>query len=210
MRLLVVDTGLGNLRSVEKALVTAAQRADVPDFELERSADPDRLRSADKLVVPGQGAFRDCMIALGSGLGAALLERIAAGTPYLGICLGLQILFDASAEADGVAGLGHFGGRVERLTPDGVKIPHMGHNQLEPVGAGHPLLDAAGGRGAWVYYVHSYHAVPRDPALILATSDHGPHRITAAVGRDNVFAVQFHPEKSQDAGLALLAAFVAG
>lgn len=209
MRVLVVDTGLGNLRSVEKALVVAAERAGMAGLELERSSDPDRLRSADKLVFPGQGAFRDCMIALGSGLGAALLERIAAGTPYLGICLGLQVLFDSSAEAEGVAGLGHFGGRVEGLSPDGVKIPHMGYNQLEPVGAGHPLLRAAGGPGAWVYYVHSYHAVPSDPTLVLATSSHGPHRVTAAVGRDNVFAVQFHPEKSQDPGLALLAAFVA-
>jgi len=203
-RVSVLDTGLGNLRSVEKALETAE-----PGVEVERTADPERVRRADRLVFPGQGAFRDCMRALAGGLGDALSERLRAGVPYLGICLGLQVLFESSAEAEGLPGLALFSGRVERLTPDGVKIPHMGWNQLALQGAGHPLLDAAGGEGAWVYYVHSYHALPADPALVVATSTHGPHRITAAVARDNVFAVQFHPEKSQAAGLALLRAFLA-
>lgn len=208
MQVCLVDTGLGNLRSVEKALLAAAppQRG----VEVERSADPERVRRAERLVFPGQGAFRDCMRALGGGLGEALVERISAGVPYLGICLGLQVLFEASAEAEGVAGLGLMAGRVEKLEPRGVKIPHMGWNQLEPSGAGHPLLSAAGGAGAWVYFVHSYHALPADPSLVAATTSHGPHRITAAVARGNVFAAQFHPEKSQAAGLALLSAFLAG
>lgn len=205
MHVALVDTGLGNLRSVEKALLAAADRRGLSGVVVELTADPDRLRQADKLVFPGQGAFRDCMRALGTGLGAALLERIAAGTPYFGICLGLQVLLESSAEAEGVAGLGLFRGAVERLTPDGVKIPHMGHNQLELAGAGHPWLPA----GAWLYYVHSYHAVPADRSLVLATSTHGPHTITAAIGRDHVFAVQFHPEKSQDTGLTMLGAFLA-
>jgi glutamine amidotransferase len=210
MRLLLVDTGLGNLRSVEKALHAAADLAGIGGVEVSRSADPERVRGAERVVFPGQGAFRDCMSALAGGLGEAILERIAQGTPYLGICLGLQVLFETSAEAEGVPGLGLYAGRVERLRPEGVKIPHMGWNQLESAGAGHRLLDAAGGAGTWVYYVHSYHALPADPGLVVATSSHGPHRVTAAIARDNVFAVQFHPEKSQHAGLALLAGFLAG
>ena len=206
MRVALVDTGLGNLRSVEKALLTAADRRGLPGVVVELTADPDRLCQADKLVFPGQGAFRDCMRALSAGMGAALLERIAAGTPYFGICLGLQVLLESSAEAEGVAGLGLFRGSVERLTPDGVKIPHMGHNQLDRAGAGHPWLPS----GAWVYYVHSYHALPVDRTLVLATSTHGPHTVTAAIGRDQVFAVQFHPEKSQDTGLTMLGEFLAG
>ncbi len=207
MQLSVIDTGLGNLRSVEKALAAAAERAGLA-VSVERTADPERVRRAERLVFPGQGAFRDCMSSLGGGLGAAILERIRQGVPYLGICLGLQVLFDASAEAEGVPGLGLYAGRVERLTPEGVKVPHMGWNQLEYAGAGHRLLDSAGGAGTWVYYVHSFHALPADVSLVVATSSHGPHRITAAIARDNVFAVQFHPEKSQAAGLALLAAFL--
>lgn len=204
----LVDTGLGNLRSVEKAIGAAAELAGIGDVSVELLSEPARLRQADRVVFPGQGAFRDCMKTLAGGLGEALLDRIRAGVPYLGICLGLQVLFEASDEAPGLSGLGLYPGKVEKLTPEGVKIPHMGWNQLELAEPAHPLLAAAGGAGAWMYYVHSFHAVPSDPSLVVATCRHGPHRVTAAIARDNVFAVQFHPEKSQAAGLALLGAFL--
>ncbi len=207
MSVVVLDTGLGNLRSVEKALgVAAAERG--LHVDVVRSSDPDVVRRAARLVVPGQGGFRDCARALSGGLREAILEAIAAGIPYFGICLGLQILFQDSAEAPGQRGLGVLPGRVERLDPTGVKIPHMGWNQLDLVGQPHPFLAAAGGPGTFVYFVHSFHAVPADEEVIAATSSYGENRVTAAVVRDNVFAVQFHPEKSQDAGLALLGAFL--
>jgi imidazole glycerol-phosphate synthase subunit HisH len=203
----VVDTGLGNLRSVHKAVETAAAEA-APGMHVVRSGDPDLVRRADRVVVPGQGGFRDCARALSQGLGDAVLEKIRAGTPYLGICLGLQILFEESDEAPGERGLGVFRGRVERLRggPD-VKIPHIGWNQLDLLNGGHAHLAAAGGAGTWFYFVHSYHAVATDPAVV-ATSGYGENRICSAVARDNVFATQFHPEKSQRAGLALLRSFL--
>jgi glutamine amidotransferase len=210
MRVVVVDTGLGNLRSVEKALLAAGSESDLSGLEVQRSADPDAVRRADRLVFPGQGAFRDCVLALQSGLGDALTERIRSGAPYFGICLGLQVLFEKSDEAPGARGLGLFSGHVERLgTAGGVKIPHMGWNQLELGPAPHhPLLQRAGDEGTWFYFVHSFHAVADDPTLVTARCHHGPNEVTAAVARDNVFACQFHPEKSQAAGLRLLAAFL--
>jgi glutamine amidotransferase len=204
----VLDTGLGNLRSVEKALTVAAARRGLRSVEVARSSDPEVVRRASRLVVPGQGGFRDCARALAGGLREAILEVISGGVPYLGICLGLQILFEDSAEAPGQRGLGVLEGSVERLDASGVKIPHMGWNQLDIAGEPHPLLAAAGGAGTFVYFVHSFHAVPSQPAVIAATSSYGENRLTAAVARDNVFAVQFHPEKSQEAGLALLGAFL--
>ncbi len=199
---MVVDVGLGNLRSVTKAVEAAAAGLNV---SVERSAEPDRVRSADRLVMPGQGEFGSISRRLAGGLGEAIQERLRAGTPYLGICLGLQVLFESSDEAPGEAGLGWFAGRNERLSPaPGVKIPHVGWNQLslkEPTNA---LL----GRPEWFYFVHSFHAVPTDPEVRLATVVHGPHTVTAAVGRDHVLATQFHPEKSQAAGLALLGRFL--
>ena len=208
MLAVVVDTGLGNLRSVEKAVETAAKQQSVPT-EVLRSARPEDIVRADRVIVPGQGGFRDAAAALGGGIGEAVLERIRAGIPYLGICLGLQVLFEESDEAPGARGLGLFAGRVERLAGgDGIKIPHMGWNQLELENGGHPCLEAAGGQGAWVYFVHSYHAVPTDRSLLRAVCRYGPNMVTAAVARDNVLATQFHPEKSQRAGLALLSRFV--
>jgi glutamine amidotransferase len=210
MLAVVVDTGLGNLRSVEKAVETAAAEQSVA-IEVLRSAEPEDVRRADRVIVPGQGGFRDAAAALGGGIGEAVLERIHAGVPYLGICLGLQVLFEGSDEAPGARGLGLFSGRVERLAGGGgIKIPHMGWNQLELVGGGHPCLEAAGGEGAWVYFVHSYHAVPADDSVLRAVCRYGTNTVTAAVARDNVFATQFHPEKSQRAGLALLGKFLRG
>jgi glutamine amidotransferase len=206
----LVDLGMGNLHSVERALAQAAADAGVA-CAVQRTPDPEVIRRADKIVVPGQGAFRDCSAALAGGLGDAIRERIAAGVPFFGICLGLQALFDASDEAPGAPGLGVFRGHVARLgAGDGYKIPHMGWNQVELCGAGRGPLAIFDGEHPYFYFVHSYHAVPDDASLLAAVTTHGPHRVTAAIQRDNVTATQFHPEKSQLAGLRLLAAFLRG
>jgi len=210
VRIGICDVGLGNLRSVERALAQAASDAGMA-VEIVRTTDPDVLRRADKIVVPGQGAFRDCATALGRGLGEAVKGAIVAGAPYLGICLGLQVLFETSAEADGCAGLGIFRGKVEKLcggldpfTGAPLKIPHMGWNRVEPLG-GSVLGEAA----AWFYFVHSYAVVPADPSIVVAMTDYGGPFVSA-IEKDNVFACQFHPEKSQAAGLAVLGRFVRG
>jgi len=221
----LVDLGLGNLRSVEKALAVAADRAGVEHPTL--THDPDRIARADRIVVPGQGAFRDGAAALarnGGALRDAIRQAIVARVPYLGICLGLQLLFSESEEAEGARGLDVFSGRVVRI-PGGLqdddgrrlKVPHMGWNQPQ-------VLDTEAGRAArsvlepqpsqpkaeapWFYFVHSYHALPDDPALVAATASYGCLEITAAVARGTLLATQFHPEKSQRAGLALLTCFL--
>ncbi len=205
----VADTGSGNLRSVEKAL--AAAGADVIV-----TGDADRVAASDKIVVPGQGAFGGCVAGLargGGGLQQAVMAAIRGGKPYLGICLGLQILFDGSEEDPGAAGLGVLPGRVARFQGPGLKVPHMGWNRTtRPAGAAAPSAPAAWGalpEGAYFYFVHSFYAVPADPRHVALESEHGV-RFCAAIARDNVVACQFHPEKSQAAGLALLRAFVAG
>lgn len=176
--------------------------------------DPEVVRAADKVVVPGQGAFRDCARAFGAGMGEVLRERIAAGTPYLGICLGLQVLFGASEEAPGEAGLGVFEGEVVKLAggvaPDGtkLKVPHVGWNTAEPGPAESALAKALLPQSpTYFYFVHSFAVVPRDPRIVAATTSYGTPFVSA-VARDNVIAVQFHPEKSQGEGLAFLTAFV--
>ena len=206
-RIALCDVGLGNLRSVEKALARVGAA-------VVRTADPEVVRRADKVVVPGQGAFRDCMAALGGPLGDAVREAVGAGRSYLGICLGLQVLFDESDEQGPCAGLGLLRGRVRRFAADlrdadgrRLKVPHMGWNEVEVVRSA-PLLAALPPR-PYFYFVHSYYPEPADPAVIVGESVYG-RRFTVAVQRDNVFACQFHPEKSQAAGLALLRAFVAG
>ncbi|HTM46832.1 MAG TPA: imidazole glycerol phosphate synthase subunit HisH [Polyangiaceae bacterium] len=209
MQVVIVDTGYGNLRSVERATEAAAAGVS-PSIQVARSSDPEAMRKANALIFPGQGAFRDCRVALSDAMKQALVERIAAGTPFLGICVGLQLLFEGSDEAPGCAGLGLFKGHVKRLDSQGVKIPHMGWNQLELRGGSHPALQAAGGEGTWVYFVHSYHAVPEDSALLKAQVTYGNNRVTAAVAQDNVLATQFHPEKSQRAGQLLLQEFLRG
>ena len=197
----IVDVCSGNLRSVERALAQVGGKVVV-------TRDPDVVHRADKIVVPGQGAFGVFMRGLDErGLGEALREAIASGRPYLGICLGMQVLFDESEEQGPCAGLGVLPGRVVRLSPADprLKVPHIGWNQI----AFHrrdPLL-AGIAEGAHVYFVHSYHAVPADPSLVTLDAEHGV-RLTAAVRKDNVFACQFHPEKSQAIGLQILRNFV--
>lgn len=214
MKIALIDTLHANLRSVQRALDEAARSLDAQTgarIEVIRTHDPETIAGADKIVVPGQGGFGDCLHGLrGRGMHEAILEKIAAGTTYLGICLGLQALFESSPESPGVAGLGVFRGACEKLEPQpGIKVPHMGWNQLKLRNGGHPVLESAGGEGAWVYFVHSFHGVPADPGIIKATVDYGPHEVTAAVSRENVIATQFHPEKSQRVGIRLLQGFLA-
>ena len=214
--IVIVDVGLGNLRSVQKAVERAAADRGIA-CQVPLTGDPDAIARADKVIMPGQGAFRDCAAAIGRGVGEALRGQIAAGVPYLGICLGLQALFDRSEEAPGMPGLSVYRGSVDRLA-DGasdpesglpVKIPHMGWNRLEMHGERRGPLSVFDRDPPFVYFVHSYHAVPTDVSLVAATTTHGPYTVTAAVQRDNVTATQFHPEKSQDAGLLFLGAFIA-
>ncbi len=209
LRVALIDTGHANLRSVERALLAAAAESRI-EATITRTHDPDFIARADKLVVPGQGGFGDCLRGIeAGGAAAAVTEATQRGVPYLGICLGLQALFDGSAEAPEVRGLSLFAGACERITPGpGHKIPHMGWNRVEKSGAGHPLLERAGAYGAWFYFVHSYHAVPSEPGLVVGTAGYGATAITAAVGHNNVVATQFHPEKSQSSGLRLLEAFL--
>ena len=199
MKIAVVDYGMGNLRSVSKALEHVA-----PQAEVLVTADPDAIRSSDRVVVPGQGALPDCMRGLGaSGAREAVVEA-AAEKPFLGICIGLQMLFERGEEGD-AAGLGLLPGRVPRFAVSGLKIPHIGWNEVAQARP-HALWDGIPD-GSRFYFVHSYYAAPRDAALTAATTVYGAP-FTCAIARDNIFAVQFHPEKSQSAGLQLLSNFV--
>lgn len=198
----LVDVCSGNLRSVQRALERAGGEVVV-------TRDPSVVRTADKIVVPGQGAFGPFMRGLAErGLGTVLREAIASGKPYLGICLGLQILFEASEESD-APGMGILRGEVRRLRPADPmqKVPHMGWNTVRaPAGARpEPLLTGVA-PGAHVYFVHSFHAVPADRSIVALEADHGGP-ITAAIRMENLFACQFHPEKSQAVGLQILKNF---
>ena len=199
MRIAVVDYGMGNLRSVSKALERVA-----PDAEILITAEPERILSSERLVVPGQGALPDCMRQLAaSGAREAVIEA-AGRKPFLGICIGLQMLFERGEEGD-TPGLGLLPGRVPRLKVSGLKIPHMGWNEVAQRRS-HPLWEDIADRSRF-YFVHSYHPAPADAAHIAGTCEYGAP-FTCAVARDNIFAVQFHPEKSQSAGLQLLSNFV--
>ena len=199
MRIAVVDYGMGNLRSVSKALEHVA-----PSAEVLATADPAVIRSAERVVVPGQGAMPDCMRQLAaSGAREAVIEA-AGAKPFLGICIGLQMLFERGEEGD-TRGLGLLPGNVPRFRVSGLKIPHMGWNEVlqrRP----HALWAGIPDRSRF-YFVHSYFPAPRDEGVTAATCVYGMP-FTCAVARDNIFAVQFHPEKSQSAGLQLLSNFV--
>jgi imidazole glycerol-phosphate synthase subunit HisH len=200
MKIAVVDYGMGNLRSVSKALEHVA-----PQAEVLLTAEPDTIRSCERVVVPGQGALPDCMRQLkASGAREAVVEATRS-KPFLGICIGLQMLFEQGEEGD-TAGLGLLPGRVPRFSPSiGLKIPHMGWNEVQQARP-HALWGGIPDASRF-YFVHSYYPQPRDGALTAATSVYGAP-FTCAVARDNIFAVQFHPEKSQSAGLQLLTNFV--
>jgi glutamine amidotransferase len=196
----IVDYGMGNLRSVQKAFERVGRAAEV-------TRDPDRIAGAPGLVLPGVGAFGACMTNLTElGLVEPVRQAVAAGRPFLGICLGMQLLFDESEEFGPIAGLGILPGRVVRFRPDPErKIPHMGWNTIRQA---RPTPHLAGiADDAYVYFVHSYYPVPADPSVVVTTTPYGPE-FASSVRRDNVFAVQFHPEKSQAVGLRLLENFV--
>jgi len=199
MRIAVVDYGMGNLRSVSKALEHVA-----PQAEVLVTAEPGAISSSERVVVPGQGALPDCMRQLeASGAREAVVDA-AGRKPFLGICIGLQMLFERGEEGD-AAGLGLLPGRVPRFALAGLKIPHIGWNEVAQARP-HALWAGIPDRSRF-YFVHSYYPAPRDAALTVATAVYGAP-FTCAIARDNIFAVQFHPEKSQSAGLQLLSNFV--
>jgi glutamine amidotransferase len=195
----VLDYGIGNLHSAQKAIATMGADARLTD-------DAALIAQAHGVVLPGVGAFGACMDALrASGLEQPALDAVASGRPFLGICVGMQMLFGGSDEDPDARGLGVIPGTI-RWIPPGVKRPQMQWNQLTLVATGEPMFDDLG-EHPWVYFVHSLHGVPDDPAVVAATCDYGTE-LNAAFRLDNVFATQFHPEKSGAAGLRLLANYV--
>ena len=195
----IVDYGMGNLRSVQKALQHVA-----PEAEVAVTSDPRAIREADRVVFPGQGAMPDCMRCLNeSGLGEAVGEA-ARAKPFLGLCIGQQMLFEHSAEGD-TPGLSLVAGRVKGFAPGaGLKIPHMGWNEVRQV-APHPLWEGIA-QASRFYFVHSFYCEPAESAIRAGETDY-PGAFTSAIARDNIFATQFHPEKSSVAGLTLLRNF---
>ncbi len=196
----IVDYGVGNLRSAQKAFERLGHAAEITN-------DADRIATAAAVVLPGQGAFGTCMHNLtAAGLVEPVVQAARSGRPFLGICVGMQLLFDESEESPGVRGLGVFGGRVVRFARDAErKVPHMGWNQLRVVRRAPALADVPD--GAWVYFLHSYHPQPTDESVVATTTSYGIDFVSS-VARDNVYAGVFHPEKSQRVGLALIEGFV--
>jgi len=197
----VIDYGMGNLRSVQKAFEAVDATAQV-------TSDPAAILNADSVVLPGVGAFKDCMDNLTRlHLVDAIHKTIQSGKPFLGICLGLQLLFDQSQEFGVINGLGVLPGKVVRFHPENdpaMKVPHMGWNTVT-VKNPSPLFDSDN-RPAYYYFVHSYYVVPDNPAIIATTTQYGVEFVSG-IEKDNIHAFQFHPEKSQKSGLALLRKF---
>jgi glutamine amidotransferase len=205
----IIDYGSGNLRSAAKAFERAAAEHAIAGRVVVTSR-PEEVATADRVVLPGVGAFADCRRGLAAvpGLEAALTEAVMArGRPFLGICVGMQLMAERGREFETVEGLGWLAGEVVAIDPAdrSLKIPHMGWNELTPCFR-HPMLDGLPA-GTHVYFVHSYHFRPSGQATVLAETDYGG-RLAAVVGRDNLIGTQFHPEKSQMAGLRLIANFL--
>ena len=191
----IIDYGMGNLRSVQKGFEKVGRDAFI-------TRDPEQVAKAQSVVLPGVGAFADAMANLkASGLDQAVLRAVADGKPFLGICLGQQLLFEASEEWGLTEGLGIFPGRVRRFPEGDLKVPHMGWNQVE-IQKGNPLLDGIPDKSAF-YFVHSYYVDPVDPEVVLGVTEYGV-RFSSFVGRDKIFGIQFHPEKSSALGLKIL------
>lgn len=206
----LIDYGSGNLRSAAKALERAVAEAGLT-ATVAVTADPENVRTADRIVLPGVGAFADCKAGLDGvpGMVSALYEAVILHRrPFLGICVGMQLLASVGREYRDTAGLGWLDAEVVPLAPadPGFKIPHMGWNELIPTGPAHPVL-AGLTAGSHAYFVHSFRMAPTDPAVVLAECDYGG-RFPAVVGRDNIVGTQFHPEKSQATGLRLIANFL--
>ena len=196
--IVLIDYGVGNLYSVAKAVASVGG-----DVKISSSADD--LKHAEKIILPGVGAFGDCMKNLSAtGLIPTIVQQISGGKKILGICVGLQILFAGSEESPCVDGLKIFDGHVRKIRADGLKIPHMGWNSVT---FGDSKLFAGLSGNPYFYFVHSYHAATDDKKIIAATTTYG-ETVTAAVERENIFATQFHPEKSGDVGLRVLKNFV--
>ena len=211
MGVVVIDYGSGNLRSAAKAVERAAAEAGT-ELSVKVTAEARAVRAADRIVLPGQGAFADCArgVAAVLGLREALEEAvIERGRPFLGICVGMQLMANRGLEHGVHAGFGWIPGEVARIAPDdaGLKVPHMGWNDLVIHRPGHPVLEGLS-TGTDVYFVHSYAIRCGDPAHVLAEVEYGG-MLPAVVGRDNLVGTQFHPDKSQAAGLRLIANFLA-
>ncbi|MBR4530235.1 MAG: imidazole glycerol phosphate synthase subunit HisH [Lachnospiraceae bacterium] len=200
----IIDYGAGNIKSVEKAIQALGK-------EVQITPDPEQIRSADHVILPGVGAFGDTMKRLTDpGLDEVIREVVSRGTPFLGICLGLQLLFDSSEESPGVPGLGILKGRIRRLPEgDGRKIPQIGWNDLTLQGDGGRLyaMDPSMKAEPYVYFVHSYYLEAEDPGIVTATCSYGA-TVHASIESGNVFACQFHPEKSSSFGMQMLYNFV--
>ena len=196
----IIDYDAGNIKSVEKALISLGQEVCV-------TRDADEIIQADKVILPGVGAFGDAMEKLHRyGLVDVIRKVVEKKTPFLGICLGLQLLFERSDEASGVEGLGILKGEVLKIpAAEGLKIPHMGWNSLQLKHNGKLFQNL--GEETYVYFVHSYYLKAEDPSIVKATTEYGVS-IDASVEQENVFACQFHPEKSSDAGLQILKNFI--
>ncbi|MDQ4000340.1 MAG: imidazole glycerol phosphate synthase subunit HisH [Actinomycetota bacterium] len=198
MNVAVVDYDAGNTLSVTRALAKVGARVNL-------TSDPEEVLTADAVVLPGVGAFGDCVRKLKErGMDEACLETYRAGKPFLGVCIALQVFFEASEESPGVEGLGILPGKVVKFDVGGLKVPHMGWNELDVVRE-HPILGGLSGED--FYFVHSYHPEPEEDSDLLGESDYGG-RFCAAAGRQNLAAVQFHPEKSSRAGLKLYENFL--